>query len=471
MKNYKKQLFTSGLLLLILLVNLAMPAAVLADDETPEPIVEIVEEEVVGTSGETMPDDIEENLDSKNTESEITPEFETVPEILEQFPEDTQLIALNEEGNVESLATEKAEEILIIGDPVWCPTALATPTPGANGCTSSYTSFQDLITYLDANEQAMEGTIWIESSYDSSVNDPASLGFTISGSNFTVMRDYALTIQGGWNGVSGSALIGTPSLFVGDSLYISNWVGDVTVNKITLDGTGANTTAPPNAVYALLRVDTTGDVNLSDIDAQNSDSVGVYIYSYSGTQSITITGTNNFSNNTNSGIQAVALGDVSVNNITANNNLNSDGIYLRSDNGNITVAGTTTASENGGNGLQILSNGNGNITLNGTNTFNGNNIRGLFINNSGSGNVSLTNITANENTGGHGFELDGVSTNDFSLTGTNMFNNNDRYGAYVFLSDGGDVNLENITASGNGASIYGGGDFSYSTSGLQVIFP
>ncbi len=454
MKSYKKPFFTSAFLLITLLANFAMPIAVLADDETPPS----TEDVTIGTSEEITSNDMgEENLDS-----ESTPESETVSEILEQLPEDTQIIVLNEEGNVEPLATETAAETIIIGDPVWCPATLTAPTPGANGCTSSYGSFQDLITYLDTNEQAMAGTIWIESSYNSSVNDPSALGFNISGSNFTVMRDYGLTIQGGWNGVSGSSAIGAPSLFVGDSLYISNWVGDVTVNNITLDGTGATTTIPANSVYALLRVDTTGDVILSDIDARNSDSTGVMIYSYYGTQSITVTGTNNFSNNTNYGIQAVVIGDVSVNNITANNNLNSNGISLVSTNGNITVTGTTTANENGGNGLNISysGSGNGNITLNGTNTFNGNNNSGLYINNLGSGNISLSNITANENAGGHGFELDGANTNNFSLTGTNIFNNNNRYGAFVYLPSGGEVTLENITASGNGDNpIHGGGGF------------
>ena len=44
-------------------------------------------------------------------------------------------------------------EIVAEADPIWCPNNQA-PTPGSNGCTATYTSLGDLLTYLDANEQA-----------------------------------------------------------------------------------------------------------------------------------------------------------------------------------------------------------------------------------------------------------------------------------------------------------------------------
>ena len=54
---------------------------------------------------------------------EVPPPEEPVslPEVLEQAPPDTQVVVVNEEGQVEPLATVEAAEILVTGDPVWCP--------------------------------------------------------------------------------------------------------------------------------------------------------------------------------------------------------------------------------------------------------------------------------------------------------------------------------------------------------------
>jgi hypothetical protein len=45
-------------------------------------------------------------------------------------------------------------------DPIWCPEA--SPTPGANGCTQSFTSFTALLTFTAAMTYSGAGTIYVE---------------------------------------------------------------------------------------------------------------------------------------------------------------------------------------------------------------------------------------------------------------------------------------------------------------------
>ena len=79
----------------------------------------------------------------------------------------------------------------------------------------------------------------MDKTYDSSINDPANVtGFTINGGILTTWRDYKLTIQGGWSGISGDATVDyyDPSDFNGDYLSIQ-WQENVTVDDIRIDNT------------------------------------------------------------------------------------------------------------------------------------------------------------------------------------------------------------------------------------------
>src|SRR5690348_15957218 len=41
---------------------------------------------------------------------------------LEQLPEGTEIVVLDEVGDVVPLATEEAAQAVLVGDPIWCPT-------------------------------------------------------------------------------------------------------------------------------------------------------------------------------------------------------------------------------------------------------------------------------------------------------------------------------------------------------------
>ncbi len=174
---------------------------------------------------------------------------ESLPEVLEQVPPDTQVVVVNDEGQVEPLASVEAAEVLVTGDPVWCPGS-AAPTPGANGCTPGYTTMAALATELGTGAYTGAGTIWVESSYAG--NDDSEI--TLNHSSMSGLTD--LTVQGGWNGVSGNATIGAAPVF-DVALNILNWLGSVTLNNLTF-------TAASDA-YASLVVDTTGNITVDDV--------------------------------------------------------------------------------------------------------------------------------------------------------------------------------------------------------------
>jgi len=185
MKLKNRLFFLSLIATLTLMVNLAFPITAFADDETPPPAP--TEEPVSPPTAEP-------------TEELVPPEVEpTVAEVLEELPEETEIVIVNEEGQVEPLATEEAAEIILTGDPIWCPADVVTPQDGSSGCSPSYSTLTELLDWLDLNDPNQDGIIWIEGDYDSS--DESASGFTLDGFDFANLDNHALTVQGGWDGL------------------------------------------------------------------------------------------------------------------------------------------------------------------------------------------------------------------------------------------------------------------------------
>lgn len=147
----------------------------------------------------------------------------TLPEIHQQIPDSTEILVLNANGELEPLVTQTAADIIAQGDPIWCPDGTK---PGEIGCTASYQSMADLLTFAGTyiNSQTVNGTIWIASGSQLETGP-----VTINGSIYTNWANYSLTLQGGWTGTT----IGTNSVF-NVPIQILNWNANVTINNLTV---------------------------------------------------------------------------------------------------------------------------------------------------------------------------------------------------------------------------------------------
>ncbi len=416
-----------------------------------------------------------------------------VAEVLEQLPEGTELVVVNEAGEVEPLASAEAAEIIATGDPIWCPEG-QVPTPGTNGCTPSYIDFASLITELTTGAYSGNGTIWVESSYNGNDNSPV----VFNGTQLSTLNN--LTVQGGWSGVSGDNTIGAASL-MDVSLSFVNWTGDITINNLSIDVTSANTTG--SGLY----VNTIGNITVNNVsvidDAANTKGSGygailTNTRNPSVVRNVTVTNSQ-FNGNSLTGLYIDSFGTATLTSVQANSNgyglditadagMGLTGVIASSNSyfggildttfgtGAITVTnsnfGVDTATGNGWTGLHAESGST--ITLNnvvssynGTNgaylvaedniavtnsTFNNNVLfnypedPGLFALSNG-GNITLNSVTANNNVYGAGVVLDTYGSGGINING-GQFNGNGTFGIQAG-SDDGDITLNNVTASFN----------------------
>ena len=453
MKPQSRLVFFTFITLLVLVANLVMPTSALADDGVP-PESPPAEAPPV----ETPPVD-----EAPPPEAPVS-----LPEVLEQAPPDTQVVVVNDEGQVEPLATVEAAEILVTGDPVWCPAAVGSPTPDLNGCTSSHTTMTSLVTQLSGGGFTGPGIIWVEPTYTGLISpgvyDNASL-------NHSVLSNLSdLTVQG--NG-------GTPTFVV--PLNILDWVGNVTLNNLAFNGAGAY------------------------LDTCNYDSVTGLC---AGTGNITVTNST-FTGAPFNGLVTDSGGSTTLNNVTANgNNLNGAFITAYDDSGvphDVTVTDGSFSGNGNGSGLDILSDGDielHNVTADGNNTgaivdntpgtgihpvdggqYNDNDWDGLDVWSAGNITVDSAVVSDNSSPGldTYGAYLDATAGTGEILVSNSTFNSNDGYGflaSQTTMSRSTTVNVDGggITDDGawiksiNGTATVNGGTFTNNTkSGLIAI--
>ncbi len=377
------------------------------------------------------------------------------------LPAGTGLVVLNGSGHKLPLGSQQAAQAVVIGDPVWCPSTLSAPTPGAGGCSSAFSQFNgasDLIAYLAANPKTANGTIWIEPSYVGDLiheNGP----ITFDGSGLGTTANYALTFKGGWNGISGSSGITGSSTF-SVPLSILKWNNNVSLSNIIVSG--ANGTG--------LDITTSRNISLKNVQATNNAANGATLdTTYNGgTGSLSINNSQ-FNGNTWYGAQ-VSLGTGGAATISGthfDNNVNSDGLNLTST-GAITLT-NVVADNNAAGGGAWIDNHNATfsqpVTINGTdNEFDSNHNNNLFIQSKGL--VSLANVTASESLGGSGAEIN----NTFSTTqagvilaGTNTFNTNTLKG--LFIQSKGLITVNDLTSNDN---LLSGADLENSATGASA---
>jgi hypothetical protein len=145
---------------------------------------------------------------------------------------------LDENGEAQPLATQSAADAIATSDPIWCPGAQA-PTPGANGCTSNFNSFTELLTFLSGNPDYQgAGTIYVQQgAYQG--NDPNhEINFNSPNYDLSHINQSNLTITGGWNLSDNSISSTSPTTFNNYSIIIGSsdnpWGGSLTITNIVV---------------------------------------------------------------------------------------------------------------------------------------------------------------------------------------------------------------------------------------------
>jgi len=380
-----------------------------------------------------------------------------VAEILEQLPEDTELVVVDENGEVKPLASTEAAEIIVTGDPVWCPNG-QVPTPGANGCTGSFGDFASLIAALHADAVSgtpvyggQAGVIWVAYDYNGADDSPV----VFDGTQLTNLNNNNLTVQGGWSGTSGDTTIGSASL-MDVSLSFVDWTGDITIQNLNIDVTNANTTGTG------LYVDTVGNITVNNVnvvdDATNTKGSG-YGAVLSNTRNPgvirTVTVTNsNFNGNSLTGLYIDSYGTATINNVQANSN--GYGLDILADSG-IDLTDVTASSNSYFGGILDTTFGTGAITVTNSNfgldAATGNGWTGLHAV-SGS-TITLNNVFASYNgtNGAYLLAAGDIGVNNSTFNNNVNFNYPEDPGLFA-LSDGGNITLNSVTADNN---VYGAG--------------
>jgi hypothetical protein len=337
------------LLIFILCINLVYAQIAFADDSTPpaeepaaaeetaaeEPAVdETATEEPIVDGTEAAPSSDE----AGSIEEEEEPAETEIAALLEEVPENSTVVVLNEEGEAVPLASQEAAEIVQIADPIWCPESAVPPiTAGTQGCTTAYTSINLLLENMNEDvdvwsaDYAQNGVIYLDATPITSAVTITDDAYANLFSNFSI---YNLTLQGGWDTstgtLSGQTVFNGPNAFLQIGTSDNPWSGSVTLNNITIfDSQAAN---------ASLEVYSSGEVTLTDV---------VVLGSGTGQDGISISASDANLTNVRAewadkhGISITATeegGTVTLNNVVAKNNKES-GVFIDGSNTLIHVFG------------------------------------------------------------------------------------------------------------------------------------
>ena len=216
----------------------AEPVATEAPVTEPEVAEPVATEPAVAEPVATEPAEVAPVVEEQQP-AEAETEVET---ILEQVPDNTTVTVLNADGEAQPLTSEESADAIIEGDPIWCP-EWQDPTPGANGCTGSFSSFDALLDYLAEHEgeaaYQQSGKIYVQMGVYA--GPETSIDFNSYG--FDSLNNYDLTIQGGWD-TSGTNIVADNPTELKVPIVIGTsenpWVGSLSFDGIKI--TNANQT-------------------------------------------------------------------------------------------------------------------------------------------------------------------------------------------------------------------------------------
>jgi hypothetical protein len=296
---------------------------------------------------------------------------------------------------------------------MWCPAGVL---PGGTGCSGNFLTISALVNNMRNNASNYDepGVIYFTANPGSQSLTLTDAGTSLGGS-YDTLKNYNLTLQGGWNGdtvspsFSGQTDFGTHPITIGTdgSLPGGNpWVGNLTLNDF-LFSSGSQTAV---TIYT-----TTGSIALNNVDVNNQGNGKNTALLNSTSGDITVTNGTFDGNNSNSAGFAATTGSGSITisdsafteNRKSGATNNNNGAALSAP---VVTLTNVTAARNDGNGV-VINNANL-ITLN--NVMASNNGTAIspagLINNVGSG------VFVNGNAG------------SLLLIQGGTFNNNQRYG-------------------------------------------
>jgi hypothetical protein len=415
----------------VVLLQMASPVIARADDGTPPPDqpTQVATDPGTATTDVTTPTDTATPVPVVDAATTDVPPADaaspTDTPLMTQVPEGTDVVVVNPDGTTEPLATQQAAVIIATSDPLWCPTG---QTPGGAGCTSNQASITDLLTYINtpANGITGAGTIY----FQNGTYAGTETAININPVALPTLTD--LGLEGGWD-------LGTNTLVTGGTttfnvpIFITDWAGNVTVNNVTV----SLPTSTPSG-YGL-NVQTTGDINVANVDVSGAAFDGAFLANNSGTGNVSVTNST-FSDNSDTGLEVWTTGNINVNTVTASNNTGGNGAYL-----NVVEAAPSAPADIN----SIVASDSIAIT---NSTFNGNGDTGVYAG-TVSGNVTLTNVTASDNQYG---AVVGTDAGNVSVTGSTFDSNNtpnpELDGSGIGLqaaTSAGNVTLDTVSATGN----------------------
>jgi hypothetical protein len=382
---------------------------------------DVTTQEALADTSSTAVSDVPADVTTQEALAD-TSSAENDTSLLSQLPEGTDVVVMNESGDPISLASQEAVNIVQITDPMWCPQGIA---PGGTGCTANFADSQALIDDMDNSDPATANSIYEQNGiiYFTVNPGPGSFrlvrgsGLALNAADYDVLKSYDLILQGGWNGIIGAGAtftgltdFGVNPLIIGSSLT-NPWGGNITLNNFTFSGVSTT-----NAITVF----TAGNITLNNVTANLTVNPtlsplprGARLDNTSGSGNVTVTNST-FNQNTNEGLFVQSNGVITLVNVVANQNGGYGADVRNGVNGtsqDVFVVNSTFSNNTGRDGLRVESLGN--VTLINVTAQNNNN-DGVDVSTNPANLIICGGTFSGNNTGGgfmdYGIRAEGTNT-------------------------------------------------------------
>ncbi len=297
----------------------------------------------------------------------VEEEQKTVVEILQELPDDTAIVVLDQSGQPEPFVTAEVVNVIAAGDPYfwdgtqyigYTTTACPVIVTVCNVVVSS--PIQEAISAYSLTSSAT-GNIYIEAgTYDENVVVDGSVGYLNNLTGLIGSGSDSTTINGYISIMNMTNAFTTSGFTVTEYVVFQDGMNNAIFSDLVINSDAANT---GDGLY----VETTGNVTITDVLSNNNLGNGAYVDAGGNVQIEHSTFSDNgwdltydaytpslMSFSTASGINVYSAGDITLNYLIANGNANY-GALLSAPSGDISID-HSQFNENGGLGEGYISN-------------------------------------------------------------------------------------------------------------------